>query len=391
MGGGSNQSTQKSKPWGPTRPYLKDIYRQAQGQFQQGALADRPFPSQTVVPLSPREEAGIQGLSQFGQTPYFQNVAQGLGRAFYQGSLQQPVATAGAYAPMAQGSDVMLGYDPSQVSGGLLGTQQGLQQQGQDVMGQFLTGRPDYSNVQDLTRAATRPAVRAFQEQTMPSIGHAAVGAGQVGGSRQGVAEGIAARGLQDYIGDTSRELAESERIRAQQRQRNALNLAASQGVRGQQLSQQALSDAARLGLSAEQVRAGQGLGLGQLAMEQQRLSANVAPTMMQFGLLPYQNLLQAGGLQRQAAQQQLSDLARRYQMLQAGPRQSLSRYAGLITPGAGLGGTQISTQPGGGFGGAVQGALGGAAAMAPLAAIPGVGLPAVLAGAAAGGLGGFF
>lgn len=394
MGSGSGDQTtvQKADPWSGVQPYLSDIFSQAQGLYQQGALADLPFPSQTVAPLTPAQEAGIQGLAEFGQTPLFRQTIGGLGQVFSQGTAQQPVATAGAYAPMGQGSDIMLGYDPSRFGQGIAGASPELQQQTEQTMSSLMQGTPDYSNIQALTQAATRPMVRQFQEQVLPSIGHAAVAAGQVGGSRQGVAQGIAARGLTERIGDVSTQLAENERLRALQAQQAAMGLGAQQGVMGQQLGQQALSDAARLGLSAEQMRAQAGQGLGQLALGQQQLASSLAPQIAQMGMLPYQNLLQAGGLQRQFAQQQISDLANRYQMLQAAPAQALGRYASIIQPGSGLGGTQTTTQE---AGGGIMNALGsGLAGGAMMGAIPmmgggpfGWGLAAL--GAGAGLLGG--
>jgi hypothetical protein len=57
MSGGTQTTTQKSEPWVEQRPYLHDIFRQAQ------ALYDQPgpsyYPGQTVAPFSPETELAL--------------------------------------------------------------------------------------------------------------------------------------------------------------------------------------------------------------------------------------------------------------------------------------------------------------------------------------------
>jgi len=53
-------------------------------------------------------------------------------------------------------------------------------------------------------QAATSPIMQALMEQILPSIRGGAIGAGGFGGSRQGIAEGIASRGALKQIGDTT-------------------------------------------------------------------------------------------------------------------------------------------------------------------------------------------
>jgi hypothetical protein len=54
------------------------------------------------------------------------------------------------------------------------------------------------------TDAAIRPITENFQEYVLPGIRSGAIQAGQLGGSRQGVAEGIASRNYLRQLGDTS-------------------------------------------------------------------------------------------------------------------------------------------------------------------------------------------
>jgi hypothetical protein len=81
---------------------------------------------------------------------------------------------------------------------------------------------------------------RNLQENIMPTIGSGAAQAGQLGGSRQGVAEGIAARGAIESQADLAQNLlgADFERQQSQNFQRNML---------GQQQQLQALGQAGNL------------------------------------------------------------------------------------------------------------------------------------------------
>lgn len=53
-----------------------------------------------------------------------------------------------------------------------------------------------------MAEAAARPLTQNLTENILPAIRSGATGAGQYGSSRQGIAEGIAARGTQQAIGD---------------------------------------------------------------------------------------------------------------------------------------------------------------------------------------------
>lgn len=62
--------------------------------------------------------------------------------------------------------------------------------------------------LQAAMEAALRPATRAFSETTMPALRMGGMATGTGGSSRQGVAEGIAARGLQDAAADIGSRMA---------------------------------------------------------------------------------------------------------------------------------------------------------------------------------------
>lgn len=69
-------------------------------------------------------------------------------------------------------------------------------------MRRLLSGNVDTSALDPVINNATQRMTQNFNEQVMPGINQGAMMAGQYGGSRQGVAQGIASRGLAQSIGD---------------------------------------------------------------------------------------------------------------------------------------------------------------------------------------------
>ena len=57
------------------------------------------------------------------------------------------------------------------------------------------------------TAAAVRPITQSFEQNVLPNIRGGAVAAGQFGGSRQGIAEGLAAQSMFQSVGDTSAKI----------------------------------------------------------------------------------------------------------------------------------------------------------------------------------------
>lgn len=74
--------------------------------------------------------------------------------------------------------------------------------------------------------AATRPIIESLTQNILPSIRGEALTSGQFGGSRQGIAEGLAAQGAQRQVGDTAAQVANESFLRALQAQVGALALA---------------------------------------------------------------------------------------------------------------------------------------------------------------------
>lgn len=56
-GGGNTTTVQKSDPWSGQQPYLKDVFSQAQNQFNSNT--PQYFPNSTVVPFSPETQTAL--------------------------------------------------------------------------------------------------------------------------------------------------------------------------------------------------------------------------------------------------------------------------------------------------------------------------------------------
>ncbi len=150
-GGGSSNTTsttvQKADPWEGIQPNIKDIVGRAESLSNQARTF---YPGPTYVERDPWEDLGAQSAMTYGTT--------------------------------------ML---PSQIG---------------DVMAtnRFMLGAPDVANnpyVGAQADVIQDRLSRQFNEQLLPGIQEGAIKAGQLGGTRQGVAEGIAARGVSEAAG----------------------------------------------------------------------------------------------------------------------------------------------------------------------------------------------
>lgn len=158
MAGGSfdksqSRSTSRDTIWDQQRPFLLDLFGNAQDLFNQRS-AD---PNQSV--------AGFTDLQQQGQqraTDFANNGAQNIGA-------------------------------------------QALQAYGTGINAADVQNNPAFASA---LNAALRPITQNFQETVLPGLGHNATDAGQYGSSRHGVAQGIASRGYLNAIGDTTADMA---------------------------------------------------------------------------------------------------------------------------------------------------------------------------------------
>lgn len=278
-----------------------------------------------------------------------QGLVQGLQNLQNQLPQQPDVSTAGSVPYNVQNPQYDLGTQSAQMGSGPM---QNIVNQSQGLYGsllnqpgffntpmggqglQFLTQQAPYAGsnpyLQSYMKAAADPLIEQYQEQILPSLGDSASMAGQYGSSRQGIAEGIATKGLLDDISRQNTGLAQAGYTSGLEAMMGGLGL----GLRGDIAQQQQL---------------GNMLGM--------------APEMAALGLMPSQALGQIGQQRQGQVQNLINDMMGRYNFYQQAPQQNLQNYASLIqglNPG---GGTTTATTPTsqGGLAGMLGGALGGA------------------------------
>lgn len=196
------------------------------------------------------------------------------------------------------------------LQGGYVGTaaqsaqagQQG-QQQLQGILGgqgmNFLTSGavldPNSNQyLQSAIQGATQPIVQNFQNTVLPGITQEAIANGGFGGTRQGIAEGLAAQGMQRQIGDVASQM-------MNQNYQNGLNV--MQGSLGQLINGQ-------LGGQQAQQQAIQGTQAG-LAGASGLLSN--AGNILGQTTLPAQTIGAVGGQQQAMQQAQLSEQVQKF------------------------------------------------------------------------------
>lgn len=82
--------------------------------------------------------------------------------------------------------------------------------------------------LQRAMQSAIRPLTQNYQENVLSGVTDQAVQAGQSGSSRQGIAEGIAARGYMDQVGDITSQMAYQDYGAGMDRMSNAIGQAGS-------------------------------------------------------------------------------------------------------------------------------------------------------------------
>lgn len=249
-----------------------------------------------------------------------------------------------------------------------------------NALSSLLSGRVNTSALDPVADNAMRRMTENFNEQVMPGIRGGAVASGQYGGSRQGVAEGLATKGLNYGISDMLANMYNNAFNTAQQNQYGTANNLAGLGTG---LASQDAENMLRAGMfnaGLNQFDAEKDLGaqqfnanLGFQNNEQQMQLANQMINNRLQGL----NMLNAGmGMQ--------DDVYNKYMQAIMQPNQygwqNLNNYANIMYPGAQLGGTNKQTSSPGivpsilgtmaGIGGLMSGfgLLGGGAGLSPTA-----------------------
>lgn len=396
MGGSKDQkSTTKTEPWSGQQPYLKDLFAQAQGLYNQGP--QQYYPGQTVAPFSPQTMLGMDMMTgrilggssqmdafgnylnrQLGQqnidpsimAGYGQQAAGGIGMgmnamdaaAMGAAGMGQPNQMVGGAANALGGMTGYGGlgeagqYAGSPTLGALPASQQyavnqmgtgaaGNQQLAGTAGGQFLGSNP---YLDQMFATASGRAGEAFNEQTMPAIAAQFGGAGRTGsGIHQEMGENAMrqfGRDLQGMAADIYAPAYESERNRMIQ---------AAQGASGAGLGAANLglgtfagynqADMARRGLGADLYLGERGLGqqaatgLGQLGIGQGNLQLGGYNTLLGagqgMGQLGMGGLGQMNDLYGNIAQNQFraGSLAPSYNDMQYGDMQRMIGLGGMM------------------------------------------------------------
>jgi hypothetical protein len=123
-----------------------------------------------------------------------------------------PITDFASNPPKLYPNTAIASYNPTQVQGqqqvlDATGAQQDIANNAANTQA-FLSGPvldPNQNpGLQGAIQAAYTPLMRTYLQQIMPNIRSNALNTGQFGGSRQGIAEGMATQGLETALGDTA-------------------------------------------------------------------------------------------------------------------------------------------------------------------------------------------
>ncbi|NQD57435.1 hypothetical protein HP546_19040 [Pseudomonas sp. CM25] len=421
-GGGSSTTVQKADPWAGVQPYLSEAYARANGLY--GGAGPQYYPGQAVASPNYLEGMGqnqtmanmgmmgLAGQNAFGAsqnmmtgaqnqlangqqlqgnaTTNMQNMAQYLngatpyGMSALDSMLSQATQASGGIGTVSNAAGQLAGYG---TSGGIQAGQSGTM----NAMNQLMAAGNPANNpyFQSAVNSAIRPVTENFNEQVMPAIRQGAQAAGQMGSSRQGIAEGIAARGYQDTVGDISANMGNAAYAQGLQAMNSAgqlgqgltsqgLGALSTSGALGQGLAGLSANSLANAG-SLSQGMTGMGASLqSQLASLGQNGQENALTNLgrsqaligdVQGGLAYPGSLMTQMGQQNTADQQaQINAGMQQWNYNQNLPYSMISDYLQLLQ---GAPGSQTTQQSAGG-GSRLSGALGGAASGAALGSFGG-------------------
>src|SRR5580765_3925603 len=172
-GGKAQTATTSTGPWSEQQPYIKDVMSQAQNLDRSSNM--QYFPGETVAGMSPEEKQAQTQLQ------------------------------------------------------GNLGTVQNIADQGNTAL-QFQLGKsldpatnPYFASY---AKAATNPLYEQLNEQVMPGLRSDAFASGMYGTNRQGIAEGLAAKGTARAAGDVTSKMYSDLYATGMQQQGNAIQMA---------------------------------------------------------------------------------------------------------------------------------------------------------------------
>lgn len=211
--------------------------------------------------------------------------------------------------------------------------------------------------LQDSANAISRNLTQTLQTNVLPSINQGAMAAGGFGGSRQGIAQGLAIGRNQQAIGDAQTSLY-SNAYNTDQQLQASRDMQAAQLQAQQKMAE--MSDATnRIGLNNSFNLGMGGLGLNAMTANQNFFNTQRGLDISQMGLGRDLTATANTGLANQGSQ-----LTQVGQTQQNAPWQALGNYANTLSPFYGLGQSSSVSTPGASTAGS---ALGGALTAAQL------------------------
>jgi hypothetical protein len=387
-GGSPSRTTQVSEPWSGAQPYLRGLFSEGlreateTPQYYGGPL--------TVGPLQSEQDA-FQRQAQYSRDVFggqptlrYGDATSALGSTL-QGNTQLGQLS-NSFAPGAQQALGQSFTGPSQLGGNYSLNPSGMGPQfgvagdldARGAYSRMLSGQPDYQGAQGAIDAANAPIVRQFEQQILPSLNQKATFLNNPTGGYKTLNQVLPEMG--ERMSMNAQNIMNQERLRSLDSQERAANAISQGGFQSYGLGLDAASRQAGLNLQADSTNAdlsdryradalSYGSLAGQLAGQQgsQALgAAGMFPSLygvgqdnanLGFGYAQYQRGLHEDAL---AADQD------RFNYLRDQPWNRLQQYAGMLTPGAGIGGSMTTTGRGPG-GSRTAGAIGGAAAGASI------------------------
>lgn len=313
-------------------------------------------------------------------------------------SATMPGATGAMQSSFSQGPSQLNGnYQINPTSAGPTFGQAG----GLDARGAYqsmLSGQPDYQGTQGAIDAANAPILRQFNEEILPGLNERATFLNNPTGGYKTLSKVMPEMG--ERMSMNASNIMNQERVRALEAQERAAGAVSQGGLNSFGLGLDASGRQAGLNLQADSTNAdlrdrfrGDSLNYGSLAGQlatsggQQGLGAlGMYPSIYQMGMGGSDVAMQEAQWRRGLAEDQNAAEQGRFNYLRDAPLQQQQTLAGILQPGAGLGGSTTGTQPGGSR---AAGALGGALSGASMGST--IGPWGGLIGGILGGAGGYF
>lgn len=197
-GGGGGDTTTTNEPWEGQKPYLQDLYKQAQGLWESGQ-GQQYYGGPLVAGFSPMTE-------------------QGIGSLYQRGAMGSPLQD-----PMNQFLGASM-YDPAGMAG----------------VGTDMPGMNPW--IDPMVQSVGRQMGEQFQDYTAPAIAAQFGGAGRTGGALQGQTLADAGGEMMQQFGDQARQIYGRDYEQALARDVERRGLMGDIGFRGATLAPQAQS-----------------------------------------------------------------------------------------------------------------------------------------------------